>query len=86
MYLAYSPPLMLPTTTLNPTGSQASATAKSSKLKRSLGLGASREVPVNWKMSRKAGIDPDHWWWAGLAMTGVGGLLYFGPRRMGMHL
>lgn len=93
MYLVYSPPTMLPTTTLNPTVSAtsgaSSTSTSSSKLKRGLDFGGSaREVPTNWKVSRKAGMDamnPDHWWWVGLTMTGVGGLLYFGPRRMGFN-
>lgn len=91
MYLAYSPPQMLPTTTLNPTvtaTSGASSTSTSSKMKRGLG-GETMEVPVNWKMSKKVGMDamnPDHWWWTGLTLTGIGGLMYFGPRRMGVRV
>ncbi|GAM84961.1 hypothetical protein ANO11243_029640 [Dothideomycetidae sp. 11243] len=93
MYLAYNPPQMLPTSTLNPTasgtGAAASSTGKSSrKAKR----GVDFEVPSSWKMDdRKASVvrtamDPDYWWWVGMAFTGVGGLLYFGPRRMGIQL
>jgi hypothetical protein len=58
MYLAYRPPQMLPTTTLNPMPT-ASATGKS---------------------------NSDKLWWFGLGLTGLGGLLYMGPRRMGIHL
>jgi len=81
--LAFSPPQMLPTTTLNPT-----ATAKAtSKAKRGLNQG----VPINFKMSGKGSyaheaMNPDRWWWIGLTLTGVGGLLYFGPRRMGIQI
>ena len=92
MYLAFSPPQMLPTTTLNPTSASATATG-SSKKKRSL----ENEVPLNWKLkfdgrSGPGGADvvhhinTDRLWWIGLAMTGVGGLLYLGPRRMGIQL
>ena len=85
MYLVYSPPQMLPTTTLNPTASAATATGKSSKAKRDV------EVPLVWGgqgvgAGEKEGmvymINAERLWWIGLAMTGVGGLLYLGPRRM----
>jgi hypothetical protein len=88
MYLAYNPPQMLPTTTLNPLPT---ATGKSSKAKR----GLQDEVPQNWKLKLEqqegtkmvvSHINADNLWWVGLAMTGVGGLLYMGPRRMGIHL
>ena len=90
MYLAYSPPMMLPTTTLNPTTGAATATATStSKGKRGLDQG----VPINWKMGKMEqgsyaheALNPDRWWWIGLTFTGVGGLLYFGPRRMGIQI
>lgn len=93
MYLVYSPPQMLPTITLNPTATVAGATttsnAKSKKVRRALGL--DREVPLNFKgadtvLRQSQKINPDRWWWVGLSMTGVGGLLYFGPRRMGIQL
>jgi len=95
MYLVYSPPQMLPTTTLNPTATSsgaasASATSGSSKAKR-----GAAEVPLNWKLKFPDGkqgtdvvhhINADRLWWIGLGMTGVGGLLYLGPRRMGIQL
>lgn len=82
MYLVYSPPQMLPTTTLLPV---ASATAHSKLKKRAL----APEVPLSWKnglMEHKElvrSINADRLWWVGLGLTGVGGLLYLGPRRMG---
>jgi hypothetical protein len=90
MYIAFRPPQMLPTTTLNPT--TASATASStSKAKVKRGMDGNMEVPLNWKS--KMGdkevihyINADRLWWIGLGMTGVGGLLYLGPRRMGIQL
>jgi hypothetical protein len=82
LYLVYSPPMMLPTQTLNPT---ADGTAKpTGKVKRDLPI---REVPTNFKMrAQREVMNPDRWWWMGLTFTGLGGLLYFGPRRMGMQL
>ena len=92
MYLVYSPPEMLPTTTLNPTsttsGAARSTSTSSSKLKRSLGL--DRDLNSMVEMTAKTTgvnpMNPDHVWWMGLTLTGVGGLLYFGPRRMGMQI
>jgi hypothetical protein len=76
MYLVYSPPQMLPTQTLNPTLAAGSPTAKA---KREI----PREVPTNFKMGVQSSVmNPDGWWWMGLTFTGIGGLLYFGPRRM----
>ena len=92
MYLVMTPPLMLPTTTLNPLTT--SQTASSSKSKRGLSADGP-EVPLNWKLKLESQqgtkqvvqhINADRLWWIGLAMTGMGGLLYMGPRRMGIHL
>ena len=89
MYLVYSPPQMLPTSTLNPTptGSGPASSTAHSKVKRGLSQG----VPVNWKAQHKGSyaheaMNPDRWWWIGLTLTGVGGMLYFGPRRMGIQI
>lgn len=90
MYLVYSPPKMLPTSTLNPTTTSTKAAAATGKAKRSL----EREVPLNWKLKFDdkqtteivQRINADRLWWFGLTLTGVGGLLYFGPRRLGVRL
>lgn len=87
LYIAFDPPQMLPTTTLH-----AQATAKETgKSKR--GLDSSPEVPLNWKSKYEQHtgdmmqrINPDRLWWIGLGFTGIGGLLYFGPRRLGLRL
>ena len=97
MYQIYDPPQMLPTTTLNPmTSASATPTAKAKRdsaprrpAKRSVKNG--REVPLNWKSKLQNGevvhrINADRLWWVGLAMTGIGGMLYLGPRRMGVQL
>ncbi|KAF4556411.1 ROT1-like protein [Elsinoe fawcettii] len=87
MYLVFSPPKMLPTSTLNPTNTATSAGSKATgKVKRS-----EMEVPINWKMGSgktiaQHAMNPDWWWWTGLSFTGLGGLLYFGPRRMGISI
>jgi len=87
LYLIYSPPEMLPTSTLNPL-TTATPSGDSKLRKRST---TDREVPLNWKSSLETPevvhrINADRLWWVGLAMTGVGGMLYLGPRRMGMSL
>lgn len=86
MYLVYSPPQMLPTTTLTPiTSNTASPT---NKAKRDF----QPEVPLNWKNKLVENknvvqrINADRLWWIGLGMTGVGGLLYLGPRRLGWQM
>lgn len=85
MYLVYSPPQMLPTTTLNPVVSTTPTAGSKAKVKR----GLSPEVPLSWKSRLVENkdvvrrINADRLWWIGLAMTGLGGLLYLGPRRMG---
>ena len=89
MYLAYQPPMMLPTQTLNPTtsatgGSSKATSTGSSKQKRS----APQEplliqqldsdfVKKIQKTAEKAGIDADFVWWLGLGMTALGSLVYF---------
>jgi hypothetical protein len=88
MYLIYSPPQMLPTTTLHPASTASSTAAANAK------RGLSPEVPpilLSWSSDRHDEdivhrINPERLWWVGLAFTGVGGLLYFGPRRLGMTL
>ncbi|KAI6808986.1 hypothetical protein KC340_g18299 [Hortaea werneckii] len=100
MYLRMKPPQMLPTSTLNPTSATASATGSSSnndnKLKKRSARGLDENPFQNpsLKLGTLGGkdgtvhvvhhINADRLWWIGLAMTGVGGLLYLGPRRMGM--
>lgn len=83
MYLVYRPPQMLPTMTLNPTAPATTAgpvptAAAGAKVKRTA---AAEELftPMNQNVLSKktTAINVDRWWWVGVTMTGVGGLLYF---------
>lgn len=80
MFLAYSPPQMLPTVTMNPT-----ATSTASKAKRTVGLGEELEEPLNkhalhikrsFEQPLLHRIDLNMLWWAGLGMTLFGGAAY----------
>jgi hypothetical protein len=66
MFLAYQPPKMLPTTTLNPmpTGH---------KQKREL---SSKESGFHL-VAREQLVNPDRWWWLGVLMTSLGGVAFF---------
>jgi len=73
MYLVYSPPEMLPTSTLHP---EATPTGKgSSKLKRAI---FGENGPKNDRVLKRTQevLDPTRWWWFGLVLTGFGGFLY----------
>ncbi|KAI9706962.1 MAG: Reversal of tor2 lethality [Bogoriella megaspora] len=85
LYLAYSPPKMLPTTTLNPTtnatssGAAATGTStSSSKLKRWLGEDYEVDGMQSVIAQKQSGlVDANRWWWFGVGMTGLGSVLYF---------
>ena len=81
MYLAYKPPQMLPTQTLNPTAtSDASQAQSTGRTKRDLfgegdhyvGAPLNRNVLVK----RREPINADKWWWIGAGITGLGGVAY----------
>ena len=82
MYLAYSPPQMLPTQTLNPTeaastaGSTATGSAKFKRNVADVGGFAERSNRKTLK-KRTEPHDADRWWWIGVGMTTVGGVAYF---------
>ncbi|RKF56476.1 Protein rot1 [Erysiphe neolycopersici] len=85
MYLAYKPPQMLPTVTLNPT---AKSTSSAKKMKRNTEQADSIEgldVPLNknakhlernLRPSPIFSIDPDKVWWGGIGLTLLGGAAY----------
>lgn len=85
MYLAYKPPQMLPTQTLNPTqaASTGGAAQSTGKAKREFDDEADHyaEQPLNKhvlvKRSNRDPINADRWWWIGAGMTGIGGLAYY---------
>lgn len=81
MYLAYKPPQMLPTQTMNPTTSAtgaAAATQTGSKVKKRGLEGMS--LPLNKHALRKRkepiDVDVDKWWWFGVVMTALGAVGY----------
>ncbi|MCJ1484711.1 Reversal of tor2 lethality [Schaereria dolodes] len=82
MYLAYKPPQMLPTQTLNPTTATSTGGAKSTgkvKAKRNphdLGsFGGSIDEDMFFR--NKDTINANWWWWIGVGMTAIGGMAYF---------
>ena len=80
MYLAYKPPEMLPTQTLNPTTTASGNGATSTgKTKRSLEDLNGFVEPLNKNVLRKRRepVNVDNWWWLGLGMTALGGLGYY---------
>ncbi|RMZ76806.1 hypothetical protein DV738_g4682, partial [Chaetothyriales sp. CBS 135597] len=80
LYLAMTPPQMLPTITLNPTAAP-SATG-SSKAKRDGDtqarlmdtLGKANFLPTTSDLA-----NPDKWWWTGLGFVAVGTVLFMWP-------
>lgn len=70
LYLAMSPPTMLPTTTLNPL---TTATAAANKVKRG-------DLPLNHEVIYKrapGAVRADQWWWFGVFLTAGGSVLYY---------
>jgi hypothetical protein len=88
MYLVYSPPMMLPTQTLNPTASTARATAKAKR-------GLEDQVVMDDGEKGRVGVgsgllerlhgevwDADRWWWAGVGLTALGTVMYLMPTSL----
>lgn len=85
LYLAYRPPQMLPTITMNPTA-DAAATAASAKAKRdthglelNLGQKVRRGLENRFKTNaiKQDGFDYKFWWYSSAAMMGVGAVIFF---------
>lgn len=75
LYLAYNPPQMLPTQTLNPTAAAASATGKT---KRGEQVFLQSDEPMNKGaiIHPKEPINADRVWWAGIGLVAVGSALF----------
>ncbi len=84
MYLAFKPPQMLPTQTLNPTSGSATGSAQASstsKTKRDLHLAGDEDGLVREALNRNArredSTKADRLWWLGVGLTALGGVGYF---------
>ncbi|KAF2094327.1 hypothetical protein NA57DRAFT_19857, partial [Rhizodiscina lignyota] len=82
LYIAYNPPQMLPTSTLNPTstssGSQPSSTSSSKfRMKRSLDEWSAAFNKPAMQAKQPGWINPNMLWWFGVGATGVGSVMYF---------
>ncbi|KAI4204852.1 MAG: hypothetical protein LQ350_000918 [Teloschistes chrysophthalmus] len=82
MYLAYRPPQMLPTQTLNPTATT-SGTQPSGSSKSKRDLAGDDDGLVQEALNRHALVkqrestNADRLWWLGVGMTALGGVGYF---------
>jgi Chaperone for protein-folding within the ER, fungal len=85
MFLAYTPPQMLPTSTLNPTASETGTGGKptsNSRVKRAVDYMAPQsQEPLNKNaiLTPSEPFNADRWWWVGIGLTAVGTMLYMYP-------
>jgi Chaperone for protein-folding within the ER, fungal len=85
MFLAYTPPQMLPTSTLNPTATATAAGGKptsKSRVKRAVDDGSRENIePLNKHaiLTPTEPFNADRWWWVGVGLTAVGTMLYMYP-------
>ena len=79
MYLAYKPPQMLPTQTLNPTTSATDSSKATGKAKRGSGYSGLHVEALNKNalLKSKERINADKWWWIGVGVTALGGVGYY---------
>ena len=76
MYLAFKPPQMLPTQTLNPTATATAGARASGKSKSKRGL-EDGPLPLNRHVIKpRTQIDADKWWWVGVGVTALGAVGY----------
>ncbi len=81
MYIAYSPALMLPTQTMNPTATASGAAATTKASKRSvdtekLVLPLNKDAKHIKRDTDSLSFDATWVWWIGIAMTVFGGAAY----------
>lgn len=89
MFQVATPPQMLPTTTLNPTAAStgAASTTATAKVKRDAEtqverqrvIGSVRLAPTSEVVEEQDDRDAEKWFWAGIAMIGVGTVMYMVP-------
>ena len=83
MYLAYQPPQMLPTITLNPTVAASTATSSvatsTGNAKRSFDEPSVFREPLNKDtiLPKQEPNKADKWWWFGVGFTVLGSVGYF---------
>ena len=70
LYLVFTSPQMLPTSTLNPLTTSTAGAKATSKVKRS-------ERLVDYNVIGKRAPGADWWWWFGVFLTATGGTLYW---------
>lgn len=78
LYLAYSPPQMLPTTTLNPTAT-ATATGKAKRADPQVRLQSDEPMNKDAIIHPSEPYNADKIWWAGVGLIAVGSALYMYP-------
>ncbi|KHJ33111.1 putative protein rot1 [Erysiphe necator] len=85
MYLAYKPPQMLPTVTLNPISRSTSSVKKVKRTSEQKHIIEGLEIPLNKnadllkrniRPSPILAFDPDIIWWGGIFLTLLGGAVY----------
>ncbi|KAF2636791.1 hypothetical protein P280DRAFT_472689 [Massarina eburnea CBS 473.64] len=70
LYLALTPPSMLPTSTLNPLTTATAGSKATSKVKRDTS-------PLKRTIMEKRSAKADYWWWFGVGLTATGGTMYY---------
>lgn len=75
MYIAYTPPQMLPTQTLNPTASAAASGTSSTSTSKAK---QKRSMPEDQLFAPTTSrfADPSRWWWLGVCSISVGAMAY----------
>lgn len=76
MYIAYNPPVMLPTQTMNPTAAASTATAAAKAKRGVFGSNPMNQEKLRTPRSDRNWIDAGTIWWIGVGMTVVGGTAY----------